>query len=60
MWASVVATAGDVGAQYCEDCHIAEVVDDPSSRVGVRAYAVDPENAKALWATSEALVREHF
>ena len=60
VWAGVVAAAGDVGARYCEDCHIAEVVDDPNSRVGVRAYAVDSENAQALWATSEALVHESF
>ncbi len=60
VWASVAATAGDVGARYCENCHVAEVVDDLNSRVGVRAYALDSENAKALWARSEALVREQF
>jgi len=60
IWAGVVAAADDVGARYCEDCNIAEVVDDQNSRAGVRAYALDPENAKELWATSEALVREHF
>jgi len=26
----------------------------------VRAYALDPENAKALWAKSEAMVGERF
>jgi len=60
VWAGVVAAADNVGARYCEDCHVAEVVDAENSRVGVRAYALDSENAKALWATSEALVREHF
>lgn len=60
IWAAVVAPAGDVGARYREDCHVTEVIHDPNSRVGVRAYALDPENAKALWATSEALVHEHF
>jgi hypothetical protein len=54
VWAGVVADAGDVGARYCEDCQVAEIIDDPSSRMGVRAYALDPDNAKALWATSEA------
>ncbi len=59
-WAGVVAAASDVGARYCEDCHVADVVDDPNSRSGVRAYALDAANATALWTTSEALVRESF
>ena len=60
LWAGVVATARDVGAQHCEDCHVAEVNDDANSRVAVHTYALDSDNAKALWATSEALVRETF
>ncbi len=60
VWAAVVAAPGDVGARYCEDCHVAEVVDNPNSRIGVRAYALNSDNAVALWATSEALVRESF
>ena len=27
---------------------------------GVRAYALDPKTAEALWKKSEELVREHF
>src|SRR5262249_50980446 len=27
VWAGVVANAEDVGAHYCEDCHVANVVD---------------------------------
>ena len=27
---------------------------------GVRAYALDPENAKALWKRSEEMVDENF
>jgi hypothetical protein len=50
-----------VGGRYCEDCHVAEVVDgDEMLRGGVRPYAVDPDHAKALWARSEALVGERF
>jgi NAD(P)-dependent dehydrogenase (short-subunit alcohol dehydrogenase family) len=61
VWAGVVAPADQVGGKYCEDCHVAEVVDSASlERAGVRPYAVDPEHAKALWALSEKLVGERF
>jgi len=61
VWAGVVAPAEAVGGRYCEDCHVAEVVDgDELLRGGIRPYAIDPERAKALWAKSEALVGEQF
>ena len=60
VWAGVVAPAGDVGGRFCEDCHVAEVVDDPASTTGVRSYALNPENAYALWAKSEEMVGERF
>ena len=60
VWAGVVATADDVGGRFCEDCHVAGVVDDPTSRTGVRSYALDPENARALWVRSEEMVGERF
>jgi NAD(P)-dependent dehydrogenase (short-subunit alcohol dehydrogenase family) len=63
VWAGVVAPAVDVGGRYCEDCHVAEIVeggDVLSVRSGVRRYALDPEHARALWAKSEAMVNERF
>jgi len=60
VWAGVVAPADLVGGKYCEDCHIAELSNNPASRGGVRAYALDPEHAKALWAKSEEMVGEKF
>ena len=60
VWAGVVATAGDIGGRFCEDCQVAEIVDDPTSRTGVRSYAISPENARALWVKSEAMVGERF
>ncbi len=60
VWAGVVADAEAVGGLYCEDCHIAEAADGPDVRRGVRAYALDPDNAKALWAKSEEMVGERF
>jgi NAD(P)-dependent dehydrogenase (short-subunit alcohol dehydrogenase family) len=60
VWAGIVAPAEAVGARFCEDCHVAEVVDDPGFRGGVRSYALDGEHAKALWAKSEQMVGETF
>src|SRR5271166_6084195 len=61
VWAGIVAAADEVGGRYCEDCHVAERAEDGdiASR-GVRAYALDPAHAKALWAKSEEMVGERF
>jgi NAD(P)-dependent dehydrogenase (short-subunit alcohol dehydrogenase family) len=60
VWAGFVASADSVGGKYCEDCHVAELQEDPGARGGVRAYALDANHAKALWAKSEELVGEKF
>lgn len=60
LWAGVVAPAAEIGGRYCEDCHVAQVVEDVGFHGGVRPYAIDPERAQALWAISEQLVGEHF
>jgi NAD(P)-dependent dehydrogenase (short-subunit alcohol dehydrogenase family) len=60
VWTAVVAPIDEVGGLYCEDCHVAEPQDGPDVRSGVRAYALDPDRAKALWAKSEAMVGETF
>jgi NAD(P)-dependent dehydrogenase (short-subunit alcohol dehydrogenase family) len=64
IWAGVVARADEVGGKYCEDCQVAELIpaDSQVSAIskGVRGYALDAENAKALWKKSEELVGEVF
>ena len=65
VWAAAVAPADQIGGRYCEDCHVAEIVPDDvkissAVREGVRAYALDPKHAQALWAKSEEMVGEHF
>ena len=64
VWAAVVAPADEIGGQYCENCHVGHIVPDdaPITAVseGVRAYALDPTNAEALWKKSEELVGESF
>lgn len=64
VWAAVVASADEIGAQYCENCHVGHIVPDnvtiTAISEGVRGYALDPENAEALWKKSEELVGESF
>ncbi len=61
LWAGVRADADLVGGRYCEDCHVADPApNDPTIRHGVRAYATDPDRAKALWSKSEEMVGESF
>jgi NAD(P)-dependent dehydrogenase (short-subunit alcohol dehydrogenase family) len=60
VWAGFVAPADEVGGRYCEDCHVAEIQDDRAIRTGIRAFAADPEHARALWAKSEEMVGEYF
>jgi NAD(P)-dependent dehydrogenase (short-subunit alcohol dehydrogenase family) len=61
VWAGVVAPADEVGGRYGEDCQVSELTDEGmNARVGVRAYALDPDRAKALWAKSEEMVGERF
>jgi NAD(P)-dependent dehydrogenase (short-subunit alcohol dehydrogenase family) len=64
VWAGVVAPADEIGARYCENCHVGNIVpEDVALTVvseGVRAYAVDPTNAEALWKKSEEMVGESF
>ena len=64
VWAGVVASADEVGGKYCEDCQVAELIpaDSQISAIsqGIRSYALDAENAKALWKKSEEMVGEQF
>ena len=64
VWAGVTASADEVGGKYCENCHVAQPMRDnaniASVSEGVRAYALDPANAAALWKKSEELVGESF
>jgi NAD(P)-dependent dehydrogenase (short-subunit alcohol dehydrogenase family) len=60
VWAGFVAPADAVGGKYCEDCHLAEINDNPQSRGGIRPYGLNAEHAKALWAKSEEMVGEKF
>jgi NAD(P)-dependent dehydrogenase (short-subunit alcohol dehydrogenase family) len=64
VWAGVVAPAIEIGGRYCEDCHVANLVPDnvPTDAIteGVRGYALDVNNAEALWKKSEEMAGESF
>jgi NAD(P)-dependent dehydrogenase (short-subunit alcohol dehydrogenase family) len=64
VWAGVVARAEEIGGKYCEDCHVAHLVPDnvpvDTMSEGVRGYALDANNAEALWKKSEEMVGESF
>ncbi len=64
VWAAVVAPAEEIGGRYCENCHVGQIVPDDVTisaiSEGVRGYALDPENAEALWKKSEELTGESF
>jgi NAD(P)-dependent dehydrogenase (short-subunit alcohol dehydrogenase family) len=64
VWAAVVAPADEIGSRYCENCHVGQIVPDhvtiTAISEGVRGYALDAENAEALWKRSEEMVEETF
>jgi NAD(P)-dependent dehydrogenase (short-subunit alcohol dehydrogenase family) len=64
VWAGIVGPADEIGGQYCENCHVGKIVPDDVAisaiSEGVRGYALDPDNAEALWKKSEELVGESF
>src|ERR1700722_10801506 len=64
VWAAVVASAEEVGGRYCENGHVSDVVADDAPLgmldEGVRGYALDPQNAVALWKKSEEMIGETF
>jgi hypothetical protein len=51
-WAAVSPQLNGLGGLYLEDCEVAEVTEEGR---GVRAYAIDPDEAKRLWAFSAEL-----
>jgi NAD(P)-dependent dehydrogenase (short-subunit alcohol dehydrogenase family) len=57
IWAGLVASADEIGGQYCENCHVTKnllVGDVDEVSEGVRSYALDPVRAAALWDNQQA------
>jgi len=56
VWAATSPQLDGLGGVYCEDCDIAGLNPaDGVTRVGVRDYAIDPEQAARLWTLSAEL-----
>ena len=59
-----MASPEEIGGRYCENCQVGRIIaaDASTSAIsaGVRPYALDENNAKALWAKSEDMVGERF
>ena len=64
VWAGVVAPAEEIGGRYCANCKVGKVISAEApvtvDSEDVRAYALDPANAEALWKKSEEMVGEKF
>ena len=56
VWCATSPQLDGLGGVYCEDCEVAvQVADDSEAGTGVRAWAVDAEQAARLWALSRQL-----
>nr|WP_285563151.1 SDR family NAD(P)-dependent oxidoreductase [Streptomyces hygroscopicus] len=55
VWAATSPQLDGLGGLYLEDCEVAEPAPDNGDRVGVKDWAIDPEQAARLWALSAEL-----
>jgi NAD(P)-dependent dehydrogenase (short-subunit alcohol dehydrogenase family) len=56
VWAATSPQLDGLGGLYCEDCDVAGLAEsDDGLMVGVRDYAVDPDQAARLWRLSAEL-----
>jgi NAD(P)-dependent dehydrogenase (short-subunit alcohol dehydrogenase family) len=60
VWAATAPELEVHGGVYCEDCHIAEPVQDGIPFAGIHEHAQDPDQAARLWAVSEEMLGETF
>lgn len=60
VWCATSAQLDGMGGVYCEDGDIAPLVADDSTGPGVRRWAIDPEQARRLWALSERMTDVRF
>ena len=67
VWCATSPMLNDIGGVYCENADIAELdkgiqhrYDEPSTQRGVKAYSIDPENARRLWELTEEMTNIDF
>ena len=56
IWGLTEPRLKGMGGAYLEDCHIADVRDEPNYRSGVMRYAIDPAGAERMWTVIEKLI----
>jgi NAD(P)-dependent dehydrogenase (short-subunit alcohol dehydrogenase family) len=56
VWAATEPTLRNRPAHYFHDCRAAEVLDAPVYTHGVMRYALDSDNAAALWSAAEKMI----
>ncbi|MFC9670684.1 MULTISPECIES: SDR family NAD(P)-dependent oxidoreductase [unclassified Streptomyces] len=57
VWAATSPQLNGMGGVYLEDCDIAEPAPADGTRIGVKEWATDPEQAARLWTLSAELTR---
>jgi len=60
VWAATAPELDGRGGLYCEDCGVAETIEDPNLDQGVLSYALDEAAAERLWSLSEEWSGETF
>jgi len=53
VWAAAAPELDGRGDLYCEDCGVAETIENPSMDQGIMSWAIDEEAAARLWTLSE-------
>jgi NAD(P)-dependent dehydrogenase (short-subunit alcohol dehydrogenase family) len=56
LWAATEPALRNRAALYLHDCGVAEVLDSPVYTYGVMRYALDSDNAAALWSAAEKMI----
>jgi len=60
VWTATTSDLDGRGGLYCEDCHVAETIEEPGTGSGVMSYALDEAAADRLWSLSEEWSGESF
>jgi NAD(P)-dependent dehydrogenase (short-subunit alcohol dehydrogenase family) len=60
VWAATAPELDGRGGLYCEDCGVAESIEDPNLDQGVLSWALDEKAAERLWTLSEEWSGEAF
>lgn len=60
VWAATSPLLADTGGVYCEDCDVAELLDDGYAqeklhKSGVRSYSLNEDHARRLWILTEQM-----